>query len=122
MLKFNIKTELPSLNEYISKERSNRFTAANLKKKYTAVCGLAAKVIKNKIKKDTQYSLIINWTVKNNKKDPDNIYFGVKFILDGLVNSGVLQNDTRKFIKNIHHNIETGSKFNIEVILNEEIQ
>lgn len=117
MITFNIDVELPTLNEYITKERSNRFAAAALKKKYTLICGLAAKNIKKRIKRNTRYSLILNWITKNNKKDPDNVYFGVKFILDGLVNAGVLQNDTRRFIKNIHHNITTGKKFNIEVNL-----
>jgi Holliday junction resolvase RusA-like endonuclease len=117
MINFNITTELPGLNEYIKFERANKFKAIKLKKQYTDICGLFSKKIKSKIKKDTNYSLIINWTVKNNKKDPDNIYFAVKFILDGMVKAGVLQNDTRRFIGSIHHNISTGEKYNIEVNL-----
>lgn len=117
MIKFTIDAELPGLNEFVNSQRHNKYSGAALKKKFTMICGLAAKKIKKKLKKDTQYSLILNWTTKNNKKDPDNIYFGVKFILDGMVNAGVLQNDNRKFIKNIHHNITTGTKYSVEVNL-----
>lgn len=120
MISFNITTELPGLNEYINLERANKFKAVKIKKQFTDICGMFAKKVKSKIKKDTKYSFVINWTVKNNKKDPDNIYFGIKFILDGMVKSGVLQNDTRRFVGSIHHNISTGSKYNVEVNLTED--
>lgn len=35
----------------------------------------------------------------NRKRDPDNIISAKKFILDGMVNAGMIPNDTQRFIK-----------------------
>ncbi len=120
MPKYNITTKLPTLNEYIQLERSHRYKASAVKKKYTDICGKFGLAGKRGVKKDGKYSLILNWTTTTNKADPDNIFFGIKFILDGLVKYKVLANDGRKNIQNIHHNIQTGKKYNIEVNLIEE--
>ena len=119
-IKFDIKTKLPTLNEYIDAERINKFQAAAMKKKFTKVCAIYALKISDKIDPNKLYSLIINWNVDNNRSDPDNVYFGVKYILDGLVNARVLDNDGRKNIKSIHHNIKTVKHYNVEVILTPE--
>lgn len=50
------------------------------------------------------------WFESNIRRDPDNIFAGVKFILDGLVKSGVLENDGQKWIKGIDHELGPVSK------------
>jgi hypothetical protein len=90
-----------------------------MKKKFTDVCAGYALQIKNKINKVGFYNMIINWHVTNNKIDSDNVFFAVKFILDGLVKSGTLNGDGRKYIKNINNTIVTEKKYYIEVELNE---
>lgn len=119
MPKYTITTQLPTLNEYIDAERSNRYAASTMKKKFTDVCAGYALQIKNKINKVGFYNMIINWHVTNNKIDSDNVFFAVKFILDGLVKSGTLNGDGRKYIKNINNTIVTEKKYYIEVELNE---
>ncbi|TAR65286.1 hypothetical protein BV242_07965, partial [Lactiplantibacillus plantarum] len=47
MSKVVIKGELPSLNEYIKAERANRYAAAKLKKRYTALCSVYARASRN---------------------------------------------------------------------------
>ncbi len=47
MSKVVIKGELPSLNEYIKAERANRYAAAKLKKRYTALCSVYARASSN---------------------------------------------------------------------------
>ena len=39
------------------------------------------------------------WYEKNRKRDPDNICFAKKFILDAMVKNHVLPNDSQKYIK-----------------------
>lgn len=117
MKTYEIHTKLPTLNEYINIERTNKYAASSLKKKFTKVCALSSLVLKNKLDNTKTHSLVINWFVENNKVDSDNVFFGVKFILDGLVESGVLLNDSRKYITNIHNNIKTSTKYKIEVNL-----
>lgn len=115
-MKFIIETELITLNDYIDAERSHKYKAAKVKKFYTMICKNYAKKIKNR-NLDSLFDLIITWNVTSNKRDPDNIYFGVKFILDGLVAAKVIKNDGRKNIRNIHHYIKTTKKYSIEVEL-----
>lgn len=93
-----IDIDLPGLNEYIQIERSNRFKAANLKKKLTNDIALIA--IKSGLKLDGKYDIEFIWTTKDNRHDHDNVCFAKKFILDGLVKGGVLQNDTPRFVNN----------------------
>ena len=85
-----IFASLCDLNKYIEKERINKFLGAKIKKEMTEICRvqtLRKKKIKNRSK------IIFSWYCKNKKKDPDNISFSKKFILDGLVLSGVIKND-----------------------------
>jgi Holliday junction resolvase RusA-like endonuclease len=88
--KLIIPCELTDLNTYINAERTHRYRAADIKKDMTQICTLYAKKL-NSIK--GMVNIKITWYCKNQKKDPDNIAFAKKFILDGLVKAGVLEND-----------------------------
>lgn len=48
-----------------------------------------------KTPKVTTYPIYIHfhWFAKNRKKDPDNISSAKKFILDGLQEAGIIEND-----------------------------
>lgn len=95
-----IEGELTALNEYINAERSNRRFAAEIKKDETGYCQDAAEKSDLKLQEtDFPCALIITWYVKNKRKDADNIAFAKKFILDGLVEAGVLPNDNRKYVQ-----------------------
>lgn len=87
---YEIEGELCDLNTYINKERMNKFAAANIKKKLTEKCIKATKQIPYKYDK---IYLTFTWVCKNKKKDPDNIAFAKKFIIDGLVRAGIIPND-----------------------------
>lgn len=80
------------LNTYINKERTNRYMAAQIKKDETnkAYWKCKEQALKS-IKKPVQINCY--WYIKNKKKDPDNLSFSKKFLLDGLVKAGVLAND-----------------------------
>lgn len=109
-----ILSKLPTLNEYINVERGNRYYAAKMKDKFTGLC---AKYFLMSAKMPVQlYDVELFWTVENNKTDSDNVFFGVKFILDGAKKSGRLRDDNRKNIRNIHHYIETGKTYQVRVI------
>lgn len=113
MISFNITSKLPTLNEYIGAERTNKYIAATLKKKFTNICAKSSLQIQKL--PDKLYDLEIHWTVENNKADADNIYFAVKFILDGMVESGRIPKDGRKNIRHISHKINTDKTYNVKV-------
>lgn len=98
MAKLIIKGELTDLNTYINAERANRFFGASIKKKNTEL--VEQEIMIQRLKPITEpVDIHITWYVKNSRKDPDNVAFAKKFILDGLVKMGVLKNDTMKEIK-----------------------
>lgn len=89
-----IKGALPTLNEYIQIERGNRYAAAKVKKTNTDLVSWQVKKYKLI---DYKVDVKCEWHTTR-KVDPDNIAFGKKFILDGLVKGGVLKNDSQKYI------------------------
>lgn len=98
----------PSLNEYVKVCRGNKYGASSLVKKTKKK--LQDNIVNKCVLKDKKKypaDILINWHVANNKIDSDNVFFGVKFILDTLVDLGILPNDNRKYIKNISHTIKT---------------
>ena len=96
-MKLIIPGELTDLNAYIDAERSNKFKASKIKKEMTEWCMWAAMTVNTKVKPPV--IIKFKWITKNEMKDPDNVAFAKKFILDGFVRAGLLPNDGRKQIK-----------------------
>lgn len=101
MQKLTIIGDLPSMNEIINTNRTNRYAGASKKKSATELVALYAKTqlkeIKNKV------DLEVTWFCENRRKDKDNIASGLKFILDGVQMAGKLKNDGWNEIGDIHH-------------------
>jgi len=115
-----IDYKFTSLNEYINAERTNKYIASKIKKEETEVARLHF-LGKEKIKKRVDMTFI--WHLHNKKKDPDNIAFAKKFILDGMVKSGVLENDTLKWIKSLRDEFVIGGKSDfVEVLMESECE
>lgn len=117
---YRIETKLPTLNEYILCERTNKFGASAIKKKFTNICSLYAKTLP--LLEDKLYDFECVWVVDNNRTDSDNIFFAQKFIIDGLVKSGKLKSDGRRNVRDICHHITTGNKFSIDIYITEAVE
>ena len=76
---------------------------------------------RNLIDPNIVYDIELLWETVNNRIDPDNIYFAVKFILDGVVKAGILKSDGRKNIRNIYNKIETTGQNRVIMKLNKSI-
>lgn len=116
------KTKLPTLNEYILAERTNKFSGAKFKKKYTDIIHYEALQQRQmfSIDKTKCHDLEIHWTVTDNRTDSDNYFsIGAKILLDGIVSAKLLSGDGRKYIRNISNTIETGEKYSIEIVFKE---
>lgn len=92
-MKFIIHGRLIALNEYTTACRKNRFAGASLKKN-------TQEQIKREIRAESGLKrvsgrayLTFNWYEPNQKRDKDNVAFAKKFILDALVEEGVLTSD-----------------------------
>ena len=95
---FTIEDELTDLNTYINAERSNRFLAAKIKREETNRCAFYAR--KAQLEPITEYPIYIRytWVIPDRRKDLDNIAFAKKWVQDGLVQAGIIENDGQKQI------------------------
>ena len=92
---FVVDGELIDLNAYINAERGNRYQAANIKKCETLRCSIASRELAPITE---PVYIMFDWHTKNLRKDPDNVAFAKKVILDGLVEAGILQGDGRRYV------------------------
>jgi len=106
-----IKHDFVTLNEYINKERANRFAAASIKKKETKVSELFFKGMKF----DTPCIIEFIWHMRSARLDPDNVAFAKKFILDGMIKAEAIQNDNFKNIKGFIDNFTVDDKIGVEI-------
>lgn len=88
-MKIIIPGEMPGMNEIIKAAKSHYHAYNKLKRENTELVMYAA----NKVPKKKRVFLDITWVAKNKRRDPDNIAAAVKFIWDGLVEVGVIDND-----------------------------
>jgi hypothetical protein len=115
---FTITSVLPTLNEFILAERTNRFAGAKMKKTATRVCHYSAIHLKGKVDKSLKYDVEFEWNLPDMRKDPDNVAsMGCKCIFDGLVSAKVLADDGAKNIGNISHKFLYGGKYFVVVTL-----
>jgi len=99
-----IPGELPDLNQIIAESKNHWGSYSSLKKANTQLVAFCTKqATKQKYKK---IDLEITWYCKDRRKDKDNIMVGTKFILDGLVAAGVIQNDGWTNVGDIRHKFD----------------
>lgn len=86
--------EMPAFNQYTGAGRGSWQGIASLKKIFTDTCELTIKgQTKGKVKDVVITSAEFLWVSKHKRMDMDNIESGQKFIWDGLVKAGVIEND-----------------------------
>lgn len=96
--KLIIKGRMAGMNEVVEANRVNWAKGAKLKNDETLIVALTAKAQLRGVKIIKPVLVDISWFEQNSKRDIDNIASGVKFILDGLVQAGVLKNDSQKYV------------------------
>ena len=100
-MKIIIHGELTNLNTYINNERGNKFNAARIKRDETTKC---AYYFMGKGCCEKRYFISFVWFLKDKRKDPDNIAFAKKFILDGMVRAKFIKTDSLKHIAGFSDN------------------
>lgn len=99
-MKITIPKELMDLNRFINSQRVNRYAGAKAKKEQTNLCRIYVKRAMAKGLKVDDYPLLLKftWYMKDRRRDPDNVAFSKKFILDSMVTAGLLENDGQRQI------------------------
>lgn len=117
--KFEISKRLMGLNEYTNINRTNKYKGASAKKQEQAYIIWCIKEQLGNIKIDKPVIGHFTWIEENKKRDLDNICFAKKFILDALVQAGVLQDDNRKIVTNFTDSFEYAKESKVIVELEE---
>ena len=103
---FTIKAKLPSLNDVTYKNRANKFYGNKFKGDIEEVIGWAIKqalTMKTLRPVEKPCEIQIHWHESTKRRDVDNIQSSQKFILDAMVKNGILKNDSRRYVRQIHH-------------------
>lgn len=93
-----IPGELTDLNTFIKAMNGHRLAGNSIKQEETDRVAMECRIAR--IPEVDKYPVHItyNWYSKDQRKDTDNVAFAKKFINDGLVKAGVLEDDSRKFV------------------------
>lgn len=86
-----IPGRLPGLNDYTKANRSNRYMGAKMKREQQDYIWLAIR--RNAVPFEGRVRLDFRWYEKDRRRDIDNVCFAKKFILDTLVEHGIIQTD-----------------------------
>ena len=117
--KFEIHKRLMGLNEYTRINRRSRYEGNEAKQKEQAYIMWCIKEQLGNFKIDRPVKGHFTWVEENKKRDLDNICFAKKFILDALVDIGVLKDDNRKIVTNFTDSFEYADKSKVIVELEE---
>ena len=116
-MKLIIPGRLPGLNDMTDAARRNRYESAKMKREYTDLVAWCARSAR--LPRFDQVDMVITWYEPNMKRDKDNIMAGQKFILDGLVQAGVIANDGWRQVGDISHRFrvdQTNPRIEVELI------
>jgi len=119
MLSLILKTKVPTLNDWnnMAKGRESRYRLTSWKKKVQdciswEVLSQTREMLQGK------YDFEIEWNVTT-RHDPDNVFFGIKFILDAFVKCGLLPNDTNKHVGLVSHSHNKTKTYSVKILIKE---
>jgi Holliday junction resolvase RusA-like endonuclease len=92
----------PTLNEQIALARGSQQASSRAKKDWTV---RLAKLVNDCPKFDGKVWLDFQWFTPTKSQDPDNIAAAAKYVMDGLSDRHIIQNDNLTIIQSpvIHH-------------------
>jgi len=111
-----IQMKLPSLNDYINAERTNRYMGANMKRNTQDGISWFITKLPNFEK---PVRIHFHWIEKTSRRDLDNVAFAKKFILDALVENGKLKDDSQKYVRGFTDTFEKGKENEVLVTIEE---
>ena len=113
MTHFTISAQLPSLNDYQAACRAHWSKGRDFKASTEELISI---YIRKAMREGSlapvtgQVDMVIYYNERTVKRDTDNIQSAAKFILDAMRACGIIKNDSRKYVRQIHSIIEDGAK------------
>lgn len=107
-MEFRVYGRLPGLNEYTAANRTNAYAGATMKKKAENLVIWSIKRDLPDVRIKVPVTVDFRWIEANKKRDLDNICFAKKFVLDGMVKSGLIENDNWAHVSGFVDHFEVG--------------
>lgn len=104
--KLIIQGRLDGLNALIDANRRGPYAGARIKRKNDSKVKKAIEEQLPGVHFSDPVSITFKWYEPNARRDPDNIASGKKFIMDALVQTGVLEDDNQKHVAGFFDHIE----------------
>ena len=100
---FTIQGRLVGMNEIIGAARNNRFGSASQKKSQMQIVtdAIQADEVFRNLRFEKKVNIYVSFIEKSSRRDIDNITSANKFILDSIVNYGILIDDSQKYVTKI---------------------
>ena len=97
MQRLIIRAKMPNLNDVIAASKRHWSYYSKEKKRWTDVAAFEAKA-QGLYKMRLPVWVRTTYFMKTRRGDPDNVRVAIKYILDGLVQAGVLEDDSQRWI------------------------
>lgn len=111
-----INMKFPTLNEYIDANRTHRQHGAKMKRDLET--GISY-FVKRMRKINRPVEIHFRWIETSRRRDPDNIAFAKKFILDTMVKCGKLPDDGWEWVRGFSDSFEIGKTNKVIVYIRE---
>ena len=111
-MRFTINGSLPGLNEYTKacRGRNGHVIASRMKHEAEDRIIEAAKVWDAR-PIHGPFRIDIHWVEATRRRDPDNVFMAVKFVLDALTKAGLIDGDDQAHVKGIRHSLGHDAKY-----------
>lgn len=86
---------MPGLNDFMREANRSRYDGARMKRRETErarLCAMGLPYFPGRVR------VLFTWVERDRRRDPDNVAFAKKFVFDGLVAAGVIQNDSPRYV------------------------
>ena len=97
MQRLIIRAKMPNLNDVIAASKRHWSYYSKEKKRWTEIVAQEAKA-QGLYKMRLPVWVRTTYYMKTRRGDPDNVRVAIKYILDGLVQAGVLEDDSQRWI------------------------
>lgn len=117
---FTIPGRLPGLNDYTRCCRGNKYNGNKIKQDAQTLVGIALRAARLRAVR-APVRMVFRWIEPDGRRDLDNVAFAKKFIFDALVKTGILPDDSRKWVLGFRDEFPEPDKVNprIEIEIEE---
>lgn len=119
VVRCQVDVKIPSLNQYVSECRRNKYAGAKMKRETEEACSWYLSRLPR-----FRHPIFVkfHWVEKTRKRDLDNVSgFGHKVIFDAMVKMGIIPDDRQKYVKGFCDSMSIG-KTNRVILYIEEVR